>query len=168
MRVGRGYAPRAIGAVVGGVALLALAVTAYAGPVPLEGPVTPPAVVGGSVLPVDDATALPEDSAASDSESDEASGSTGGPPAERGKPAWAGPPGKAGADDSQGADDTGPPPWAAAGKDLSPVICEEARNHGQYVSYVARTTQPGPDKDRIVAEAAESKCGKPARAESGS
>jgi hypothetical protein len=42
-----------------------------------------------------------------------------------------------------------------------PVTCDGARNHGQWVSWVARTTPAGPDKDAVVAQAAERDCGKP-------
>jgi hypothetical protein len=40
------------------------------------------------------------------------------------------------------------------------VDCDEARNHGQYVSSVARSTPSGPGKGAVVAAAAASDCGK--------
>jgi hypothetical protein len=53
------------------------------------------------------------------------------------------------------------------GRSDEPVTCESARNHGEYVSWVARSTPEGPDKAAIVAAAAESDCGKPVSAGSG-
>jgi hypothetical protein len=40
------------------------------------------------------------------------------------------------------------------------VACEDAKNHGEYVSSIARTTPKGEDRGRIVSEAAKSDCGK--------
>lgn len=80
----------------------------------------------------------------------------GGPPEGTGRPSWAGP--KKGAA-ATGEDDAGPPP--GRGKpSVEPVACEDARNHGQYVSSIARSTPAGPDREAIVAAAAESDCGK--------
>ena len=42
----------------------------------------------------------------------------------------------------------------------SPVTCDSAKNHGEYVSSVARSTEPGPDHGKAVSEAARSSCGK--------
>lgn len=52
----------------------------------------------------------------------------------------------------------------------APVDCASARNHGQYVSWVARNTPPGPGRDEIIRAAAHSSCGKgakPAKAHKG-
>jgi hypothetical protein len=48
------------------------------------------------------------------------------------------------------------------GRDIEPVDCDDARNHGEYVSSVARSTLGGPGKGAIVSEAARGDCGKPA------
>ena len=42
-----------------------------------------------------------------------------------------------------------------------PDPCEDAANHGEYVSGVAHDTPPGPGKGQVVSEAAQSDCGKP-------
>ena len=41
-----------------------------------------------------------------------------------------------------------------------PVACEDARNHGEYVSSVAKSVPPGPGHGAAVSEAARSDCGK--------
>lgn len=53
----------------------------------------------------------------------------------------------------------GPPARArAGGLNVEPVDCEAARNHGEYVSSIARTTPPGPGKGAVVSAAAEADC----------
>lgn len=47
------------------------------------------------------------------------------------------------------------------------VDCDEARNHGRYVSSVARSTPSGPGKGAVVAAAAASDCGKKEKPKSG-
>ena len=46
-------------------------------------------------------------------------------------------------------------------RDIEPVECNQALNHGEYVSSVARSTPGGPGKGAIVSAAARSDCGKP-------
>ena len=41
-----------------------------------------------------------------------------------------------------------------------PIACEDARNHGEYVSSVAKSVPPGPGHGAAVSEAARSDCGK--------
>lgn len=43
---------------------------------------------------------------------------------------------------------------------LTPVTCQNATSHGQYVSYIARSTEGAPDHAAKVREAAHSDCGK--------
>ncbi len=45
----------------------------------------------------------------------------------------------------------------------APVACPDATNHGQYVSGVARSVEPGPAHGAAVREAARSDCGKPSK-----
>jgi hypothetical protein len=45
-------------------------------------------------------------------------------------------------------------------KSVAPVACSDAKNHGQYVSGVARSVEPGPGHGAAVREAARSDCGK--------
>jgi type VI secretion system secreted protein VgrG len=45
-------------------------------------------------------------------------------------------------------------------KPAAPVACADAKNHGQYVSGVARSVEPGPGHGAAVREAAQSACGK--------
>lgn len=47
------------------------------------------------------------------------------------------------------------------GGDIERVDCDEARNHGEYVSSVARSTPGGPGRGALVSAAARSDCGKP-------
>jgi len=54
-----------------------------------------------------------------------------------------------------------------AGAAVEPVACDDAVNHGEYVSSVARTTPSGPGKGAIVSSAARSDCGKQDAADSG-
>lgn len=71
-----------------------------------------------------------------------------------GRPEDAGPP-----EDAGRPQDAGPPPWArAGGPPADPVDCAAARTHGEYVSSVARTTPPGPEKGATVSAAAEADC----------
>jgi hypothetical protein len=44
----------------------------------------------------------------------------------------------------------------------SPVTCDSAKNHGEYVSSVAHATPPGPGHGKAVSAAAQSSCGKSA------
>lgn len=53
---------------------------------------------------------------------------------------------------------TTPPPTTATPTDAV-VTCETARNHGEWVSYVARTTT-GDKRGQVIREAARSDCGK--------
>lgn len=57
---------------------------------------------------------------------------------------------------------SGKPDWAGPkpgqGRDAEPLACEDARNHGQYVSSIARSTPPGPGKGAIVSAAAKADC----------
>jgi hypothetical protein len=125
--------PRVLGAVLAGSALVAVAAVSWAGTSAPE--------------PSD----LPEVAA----EQAEAAVEQAGPPEDAGRPEDAGKPDKA-------EKTTGRPEWAGPkpgkGRDVEPVACEDARNHGQYVSSIARSTPPGPDKGAIVSAAAESDC----------
>lgn len=56
---------------------------------------------------------------------------------------------------------TTPPPTTTAPTNAV-VTCESARNHGEWVSYVARTTT-GEKRGQVIREAARSDCGKKAK-----
>ena len=61
------------------------------------------------------------------------------------------------------APETAPPetvPPTSGADEPTPVACDQARTHGEYVSSIARTTPSGPGKGAIVSEAARSDCGK--------
>jgi hypothetical protein len=54
------------------------------------------------------------------------------------------------------------PPETTAPPTIVAITCETARNHGEWVSYVARTTT-GEKRGQIIREAARSDCGKKAK-----
>jgi hypothetical protein len=46
------------------------------------------------------------------------------------------------------------------------IACDQARNHGEYVSSVARNAPKGPERGAVVSEAAKSDCGKKPKGDS--
>jgi hypothetical protein len=148
---------RVVGAAVGAAALVAVAAVAVASSSPEASPPVPAssaeatAEVSQPAVPTDEAV---EDDASGDGEA--------GASAEAREKAAKGEPGERGERARDGRpDEAGPPAWAGArGRESrdEAVTCQSARNHGEYVSSVARSTPGGPDKDAVMTEAAESDC----------
>ena len=128
------------------VAVAALGAGAIATPAASPDPSAGPEASAGATADADaDGTESTE--SAKDAEGTESAKDAGGTP-DAGRPAT--PPGQTEQKEAQG-NGLGP-------RSTVPVDCASARNHGEYVSGVARSTPPGPDKAATVAAAAQADC----------
>jgi hypothetical protein len=131
------------------LAVAALGAGAIATPAASPDPSAEPEASAGATADADtEGTEGTKDAeSAKDAESTKSAKDAGGTP-DAGRPAT--PPGQTEQKEAQG-NGLGP-------RSTVPVDCASARNHGEYVSGVARSTPPGPDKAATVAAAAQADC----------